>query len=489
MTAFRPSWKRWILTFGLALFAVVGLVPNLSPALASTPKHYTDLTFPPLREVQIPDYSRYQLENGLVVYLMEDHELPLVSGTLVVRTGDRWEPGDKVGLAGMMGEVMRSGGTTKTPADALNERLEQRAASVEVGIGTGAGNASFEALTEDVPEVFRLFAEVVQNPAFPQEKIDLAKTQRKGEIERRNDEPDSIAGREFQKLIYGSESPYARTIEYRSLNNITRPDLEQFYGEYFHPNNMILGIVGDFQPQQMRELINQSFGKWAAKPDLKTPAIPQANQAKTEGIFFVNQPQLTQSSILMGHLGGRLDDPDYAALDVVNGLFNGLGGRLFNEVRSRQGLAYSVYGFWDAEYDYPGTFLAGGQTRSEATVPFIKSIFQELERIRTKPLTPAELTYAKDSVLNSFVFNFQDPGQTLSRLMRYEYYGYPTDFIFRYQKAIQNTTIADVQRAAQKHLKPEQIVTLVVGNEAQIKPALTTLTPTVTPIDITIPKS
>jgi zinc protease len=172
----------------------------------------------------------------------------------------------------------------------------------------------------------------------------------------------------------------------------------------------------------------------------------------------------------------------------MNQVLNGFGGRLFNEVRSRQGLAYSVYGIWSPRFDYPGTFLAGGQTRSEGTVPFIKAILSEIEQLRTTPVTAQELASAKDQVLNSFVFNFQDPGQTLSRLMRYEYFGYPEDFLFRYQQAVKATTIEDVQRVAQKYLQPDKIVTLVVGNASAIQPSLTTLSADVTSLDITIPE-
>jgi zinc protease len=171
----------------------------------------------------------------------------------------------------------------------------------------------------------------------------------------------------------------------------------------------------------------------------------------------------------------------------MNGVLNGFGGRLFNELRSRQGLAYSVYGLWSPRFDYPGTFVAGGQTRTETTVQFIKSLQTEIKRLQTTNITAKELNKAKDSTLNSFVFNFQDPSQTLSRLMRYEYYGYPSDFLFRYQKAITATTVADVKRVAKKYLQPEKLVTLVVGNKTGMKQSLTSLSAKVTTIDITIP--
>ncbi len=487
----QQKFLRWV---GVVLVTLLLVVASRLPAAASEAKHYTELKFPPLAEIQIPKYSRYQMNNGMVVYLMENHELPLVGGKALVRTGDRLEPEEKVGLGEITGKVMRTGGTTKHSGDELNQLLEQLAASVETGIGESSGSASFGALSTDLNTVFDLFAEVLQQPIFAQEKLEFTKKQEAGQIARRNDNPDDIAGREFQKLIYGNTSPYARTVEYETINNISREDVMGFYNKYFHPENIILGISGDFDSEKMRQLIEEKFGNWtpASKPCAGTicPAstVPEASQAKQKGIFFVNQPQLTQSNIRMGHLGGLLNSPDYAALTVLNRVMNGFGGRLFNEVRSRQGLAYSVYGSWSPNYDYPGVFLAGGQTRSDATVPFIQAIFSEIEKIRKTPVTPQELAFAKDRVLNSFVFNFQSPRQTLSRLMTYEYYGYPSDFLLRYQKAVKATTVEDVQRVAQKYLQPDKIVTLVVGNASAIQPPLTSLSTEVTSVDVTIPK-
>ncbi|NET71976.1 MAG: insulinase family protein [Sphaerospermopsis sp. SIO1G2] len=459
---------------------------NFSWVATAAAKHYTDLQFEPLPEIKLPDYERMVLDNGLVVYLMEDHELPLVSGTALIKTGSRLEPGNKIGLAEITGSLMRTGGTINHPPDQLNEILEQRAASVETNISESAGNASFESLTEDLETVFGLFAEVLQKPAFTQEKLDLIKTQARGGIARRNDDPSNIASREFKKLIYGDNSPYARTVEYATLDEISRTDVVEFYQKYYSPNNMILGIVGDFNPKIMRSLITEKLGKWQPNPNISNISIPEVSPAKLGGVFVVDQPQLTQSNILIGHLGGKFDHPDYPALSIMNGVLNGFGGRLFNELRSRQGLAYTVYGYWSSRFDYPGIFIAGGQTRSDATVQFVKALESEIESIQQTKITEKELNYAKESTLNSFVFNFQDPSQTLSRLMRYEYYGYPADFLFLYQQALQKTTTADVQRVAQKYLKPENIVTLVVGNKTAIKPPLTQLASQVTPIDVTI---
>lgn len=495
MKIWQPGRLSKLLRYGFLSLAMAILLLGFSksPALAITPRHYTDLQLPPAPEIKIPPYTTFDLANGMKVYLVEDHELPLVSGVATVYTGDRLEPADQVGLASITGIVMRSGGTQDHSADQLNRLLEQKAASVETGIDTTSGTASFSTLTEDLPEVFGLFAEVLRQPAFPSDRIELAKNQWRGSIARRNDDPASIAGREFQKLIYGPASPYARTVEYATLDNTDQTDVVSFYQRYFHPNNLLLGIIGDFEPKQMQALIEQKFGDWAATTNPVGQKIwqtlPAVEQAQTGGVFLVDQPQLTQSTIQMGHLGGKLNSPDYAALSVMNEVLNGLGGRLVNEVRSKQGLAYSVYAYWSPQFDYPGTFAAGGQTRSEATVPLIQSTLTELEKLRTTPITEEELVRAKDSVLNAFIFNFATPYQTLSRVMRYVYYDYPQDFIFQYQKQLNATTVEDVQRVAQTYLQPEKMVVLVVGNAAAIRPDLGSLSKDarVTKLDISIP--
>lgn len=492
-SSLHQLWARRALRFFATALIACGMlivIDGRSPAVAVTPQHYTELEFAPLPEIQIPDYERFELDNGMVVYLMEDHELPLVTGTALFRAGDRWEPADQVGLASITGEVMRTGGTAEHTPDDLNQLLEQQAASVETSISSTMGSASFDALSEDLEQVFDLFAEVLRSPTFNPDRIELSLNQYRGNIARRNDDPNDIADREFYKLIYGENSPYARTAEYATLDNISREDAIAFYRQYVRPDQMILGIVGDFETPAMKQLVQETFGDWQPQSNGGEPlSPPSATQVHQGGVFLVDQPQLTQSSVLVGHLGGQLNSPDYPALTVLNGVLNGFGGRLFNQVRSRQGLAYSVYGFWSAQYDYPGVFIGGGQTRSEATVPFVQSVLREIQRVREAPITADELAYAKDSVLNSFVFNFQRPSQTLSRLMRYEYYGYPSDFVFQYQRQVEATTIDDVLRVARTYLNPDQIVTLVVGNAAAIQPPLSTLSPTgeVTPIDVSIP--
>ena len=407
----RRFFGRSFLTCALVLLTL--LIGNV-PSQANAPRYYSDLEFPPLPDIDLPTYDRTVLDNGLVVYFMEDHRFPLVEGTALLRVGDRWEPADQVGLAAITGQLLRMGGTKSHSVDEINQFLEQRAASIETAIDNTQGTASFSALKEDLEPVLSLFAEILRTPTFNNDRLELIQQQTRGSIARRNDDPGDIAGREFNKLLYGSHSPYARTIEYQTLEHIDRQAVVDFYQQYVHPDQMILGLVGDFDTTQILPFIEQIFGDWVNSSRTNLPPLPSVEQAHRSQVFVVDQPQMTQSDVRIGHLGSTFSSPDYPPLSVLNEVLNGFGGRLYNEVRSRLGLAYSVYSYWSARYDYPGVFIAGGQTRTEATVPFINAILQEINRVREVAIEPEELQYAKDVVINSFVFSFQTPSQLLS---------------------------------------------------------------------------
>ena len=383
------------LTLSVVIFLLA--IGSHNSAFADIPD-YKNLEYPPLPALELPQFDRYQLENGMLIYLVEDHRLPLITGKAIIRTGSRLEPNAQVGLAKITGSMMRAGGTQNHPPDELNDILEAKAASIETSINKSSGSASFSALSYDLDSIFPLFSEVLRQPIFAPEKLALQKTQLQGAIARRNDNPGNIANREFAKLIYGETSPYARTIEYETLDNIDREDVIKFYRQYIRPEQIILGIVGDFQPQQMKSLIEKNFGDWQTNTFPLSLKLKQPQQITNSGIYLIDQPQLTQSNIVMGHIGGKLKDANYSTLSVINGVLNGFGGRLYNDIRSRQGLAYSVYGFWSASYDYPGMFIAGGQTKSETTAQFIKSTVAEIERLQNESITEAELDYAKDSI-------------------------------------------------------------------------------------------
>jgi len=466
----------------LATFTV-GLALAIS-ALAQ--KHYKDLDYPPLRELVVPEVERVDLPNGLSLYLLEDHSLPKIEGRMLLRTGSRLEPKEKVGLASILGQVLRTGGSTNRSGEEVDRLLENAGASVETQIGVSSGSASVFALKEDLPLVLEILADLVRNPALPEDKIELAKVQERTGIARRNDDVGEIAGRELAKLLYGADSPYAGVSEYATIEAITREDLVLFHRDYFQPNRILLGLWGDFDSAEVRSLVERHFGTWT-KGALRQDPIPPAGAKRGRTIAFVEKDDVNQTQIRIGHLGGRIDDPDYFAMSVVAEILGGgFSSRLFQTIRTQRGLAYHASARWGAAYDYPGSFVATSSTKSESTVETIRGIVEEIERISREPVTEEELRLAKDGILNSFVFNFDGKGEIVGRLMTYDYYGYPRDFLSTYQKSVARVTVEDVHRAALAHLHPEELIVLAVGRDDDFDAPLSTLGEVET-IDIAIP--
>jgi zinc protease len=449
---------------------------------------YKDLKYAPLPPLKVPDPTEITLSNGMKVLLLEDHELPLISGAALIRTGNLFDPPNKKGLAGLTGEVLRSGGTRMRTGDELDKDLENVAASIESQIGESNGTLSFSCLKENVDPVLALFRDLLTAPEFRQDKVDLTKTQSRSEISRRNDDPDGIAQREFSDLVYGRTTPYGWMIEYADIDNIQRQDLVNFYRRYYFPANITVEILGDFSTADMKAKLEQLFGAWKyTQPAV--PAFPKVEDKARPGVYLATKDDTTQTFFHVGELGGELRDKDYPALEVASEILGGgFSSRLFRSVRTKHGWAYNISSNWAANYDHPGTFDISGSTQSAHTVDTLKAIDEELEKIRTTEVTDAELQTAKDTVLNGFVFNFDRPSKTLNRLMVYEYYGYPKDFIFQYQKAIAAVTKADVLRVAQEHFQPKNLSYVAVGNPKDFGTPLATLGMNVQPIDLTIPE-
>ncbi|HEY4361816.1 MAG TPA: pitrilysin family protein [Bryobacteraceae bacterium] len=448
---------------------------------------YKELKYPPMGQVKIPEPVQATLSNGMRVFLLENHELPLISGSVMVRTGNLFDPADKKGLSSIMAEVMRSGGTKAKSGDQLDVELENIAASVESGMDETSASVSFSALKESTDTALAIFKEVLTNPEFRQDKIDLSITQARSGIARRNDEPDGIADRELQRILYGPNTPYGWQVEYTDLANIHREDLQAFYRRYYFPKNMMLEVYGDFNAAEMKDKLEKLFADWKVEQPA-VPAFPKVTAPAAPGVYLAEKPDVTQTFFSIGELGGVRSDPDYASLEVAaNILGEGFTSRLVKEVRTKLGYAYNIAAVWSAQWDHPGTFRIVGSTKSMTTIETIQAIQTELQKIRMEPVTDKELQDAKDAALNGFVFNFASPAQTLSRAVRYEYYGYPKDFVFTYQKALGAVTKADVLRVAQARFKPENLAIVTVGNPKDFGKQLSTVGK-VMPIDLTIPE-
>jgi zinc protease len=474
------------LLIGIALAGVLCAQTEVRHAVVLP--SYKDLKFAPLPPIKPPVPDEVTLSNGMKVYLLEDHELPLISGAALIRTGNLFDPAGKIGLAGVTGDVLRSGGTAAKTGDQLDVELENIAASVESGIGESSGSLSFSCLKENVGEVLSVFKNLLTTPAFREDKLDLAKTQLRSEISRRNDDAHGIVEREFSDILYGRNTPYGWQIEYSDVDNIQRQDLVNFYHRYYFPANIRLEIYGDFSTPEMKAELEKLFGGWKyTQPPV--PAFPKVTAKPEPGIFLATKTDVTQTFFDVGHLAGELRDKDYPALEVAAQILGGgFSSRLFVDVRTQHGWAYNIGSYWGAQYDHPGLFHITGSTQSAHTVDTLKAVQSELEKIRTSEVTDEELKTAKDTVLNGFVFNFDRPSKTLNRLIRYEYYGYPADFIFQYQKAVAAVTKADVLRVAKQYFRPQDLTYVAVGNPKDFGTPLSELGLKVNDIDLTIPK-
>jgi zinc protease len=469
----------------IAIAAAAMLLP-LGAAVAQV-KDYREIKAPPLRQTPVPQPKRLQLPNGMVIFLMEDHELPLVRGTAVIRGGGRDVAADKAGLAGIYGQAWRTGGTASKTGDQLDEFLEARAARVETSADEDSSSVTLDVLKGDFDTVFPIFVEVLRNPEFRQDKIDLAKTQANTGISRRNDDPRGLGDREAAKIGYGPDSPYARQAEYATISSITRDDLLAFHKKYVHPNNIILGVVGDFDSAKMEAKLKQAFDSWPKGPQAPAVAVAGGTPAKS-GVYYVAKDDVTQSNIYVIHGGTQRNNPDYYALTVMNEILSGgFSGRLMNDIRTARGLAYGVGGGVGAPWDHPGIFRIWMGTKSGSTVEAIGALKKQLADLTANPFGAEELAQAKEAILNAYVFTMDSKAKILRQRIGLEFYGFPANYYEQYPANLQKVTAEDVARVAKKYVHPDQIAVLVVGKEKDFDKPLSTLG-TVTPIDITIPE-
>ena len=475
----------------LSLASLVSLLLMSSFVLAQKPlpgandSEVQKIKTPPLPEFhpQIP--KRIVLPNGMVLLLQEDHELPLIDGTMRIRGGARLEPAAKVGLVDIYGDVWRTGGTKDKTGDQLDDFLEARAAKVETDGTIDSTTISFSCLKPDFDDVFKVFVDVLRNPAFREDKIALAQDQLNTDISRRNDDIGQIARRVSTQLAYGPDNPYARFPEYKTVAAVTRQDLVEWHHKYVHPNNIIFGVVGDFDSKVMEARIRETFASWQKGPEAPRPEI--AFHPEKPVLYFVPKEDVNQSDIQMVSLGIERNNPDYFAVEVMNYAFGaGFSSRLIKELRTAKGLAYAVGGGIGSAFDHRGIFRLAIGTKSSTTAEAIAGLKEELKKLMDDPPRGDELRSAKETILNAFIFNFDSREKVLREQMAYEYYGYPLDFLERYRAGIEKTTAEDVARVAKKYIHPEQFATLVVGNPEEIGNQLTSMGP-IAKWDIAIP--
>ena len=475
------------------LLAAFALAASLATAGAQAPTQqaqpWKSIPITPLPAFHPEQPKRIALKNGIVIFLEEDHELPFIDGFIELHGGERDLPAAKAGMIDLYSQTWRTSGTATHNGDQLDDILEAKAAKVETSGDIDSTSLSWSSLNTDFDQVFGIAVDVLEHPKFDNQKLELAKQQEATGIVRRNDDASGIVEREAFKLIYGANSPYGRVPELSTVMSVTTADLEAFHKKTVIPNGMIIGISGDFDAAAMEKKLRAAFEGLPKGEAIVTPK--EEFPGPKPGIYSVDKNDVNQSNVWIVGIGTRRNNPDYYALSVMNEVFSGgFGSRLFQTVRTKMGLAYSVGGGYTASYDHPGVFYTLASTKSTNTVKAARALLDQINDLKTEPFTDIEVRKAKDQLLNSFVFHYDSKDKLLSEQARLEFYGYPADFLDKYHDAIEKVTPADLERVAKKYIDPSKLAVLVVGNTAAYGTPLTEVDPSlgkVQTLDISIP--
>jgi len=452
-------YKSKILLFVLVILCLT----SVAGAKDFQRPHPRDLKYPPL-SIKTPEVIELNLDNGLSGFLVEDHEIPVVNVTLLFKT--YFPDQAKYGLNDMAQWAIRNGGSAQWPAEKLNDELEFLAASVEVFGGDLSTMVTLNCLKKDLNQVLGIFADLVQNPAFPEEKVEMRRKTMLEEIRRRNDQPRAVANREFSKLIYQGH-PYGWQTSDSSVQAISREDLVEFHTRYFLPNNAILGISGDITKDDIASAFGRVFAQW--KPgEVTIPNVPEM-AAPVDANYNYAYKDISQAYMVIGHQGININNPDRCAINVMNYI---LGGGSFTswiteKVRSDAGLAYSCGSRYSADPFAKGTFNAFAQTKAADYSRALQLILQQIDRMINDGPNQEELKKAVDSFLNSQVFDYESKAQVVQRMVNLRFQGRPLDSPEKDMAIYAKLIVDDIRLVAKKYLHPDKFTVMVVGDEKQ----------------------
>ncbi len=454
-----------LLALAVLVLSPAGLIGQ-TPQIPSHPRDlkYTTLSYTAPKREQY----RHVLSNGVVAYLVEDHDLPLVNVSTLIRTGSYLDPEGKAGLASLTGTQMRAGGTTSKTADEFDEAADFLAANITSFIGGTQANTNVNFLAKDIDQGLALYFDMLKNPRFQEDRLKLAKSQILQTMERRNDRTDAIEGREWGRLMYGDHFSTKETTK-ASIEGITREDMLAFHQRYYQPGGFIFAISGDFNTKAMIAKLEAALKGWPVNKQA-VPDIPKPSAMPVAGVYAVHKADVNQGRVSLGHTGALRDNPDSYALSIMNDILGGGGftSRITSRVRSDEGLAYSAGSNFGMGVYYPGVFRAAFQSKNPTTSQAIDIIMEEINRVRTSKVSAEELETAKNSFIEVFPRSFATASQVAGLFAGDEYTKRSPEYWTTYRDRIKAVTAEDVQRVAQKYLQPDKLVVLVVGNIDEI---------------------
>jgi zinc protease len=445
----------------IAILALTFVCAGLGLAQA---KHPSELKYPALTyEPPDPKAFRTVYAGGLRAYVQEDKSLPLFNITAIINCGDLYIPKDKTGLGRVLGDQLIKGGTATKEGSVIEDRIDFLGGTLNFMVGERTSTLSLSVLAKDLDEGLATFFDVLRNPAFREDPLKLAKARFIEQLRQANDQPNSVLSREYEKVLYGDNAvtwqPTKATYE-----GITAADLKAFHAKYFVPKNVILAVSGDFAKPGLKAKIEKLAAGWKGGA-VTFPALPKAFPAPEPGVYFI-QKAINQGYISLGHLGLEDTNPDYFAVQVMNFILGGgsFTSRITTKVRSDEGLSYNQGSRFTYRWGLPGTFSGYVQTKSSTVGYAISLILAEFNRIRTAPVTDAEMETAVNYYLESFADSFQSAQATMTSFANLEMTGKPLDYFKTYRSKIQAVTKAKVQEAANKYIQPDKCAIMIVGD-------------------------
>jgi len=454
----------------LAVTAVMSFTLAAATFAGEIPPRPEGLTYPPL-VFNVPDSAamRIKLANGVPAYVVEDQALPLITVQVLLRGGQYLEPSGKEGVASLTGTVWRSGGAGALDAKTLDEELDYLAAQLSTSVGPTTGSVSLNLLAKDIDRGLSLLLDVLRAPRFEADRLAKAKEDLLAEMKRRNDDSADIEQREWDRLVYGEGYWVNRLATKASLDTITREDLLDFHRRLATPANFVVVAAGKFERTAMVAKLNSTLGAWKGGGQ-GVPAVPQPGVQARPGVYLVDKPDVNQGRVSIGHIGVVRPLPDEGALEVANDILGGGGftAWMMSRVRSDEGLAYGAYSRYGIGDLYPGAFRAYFQSKSSTCAQAAALTRELIDKIRTQAVGEQELTTSKNAFIERLPRTFETKLKTAVRFGQDELVSREKGYWVRYRDRIKAVDAAAVQRAAQAHIRPDQLAVLVVGNVEEI---------------------
>jgi zinc protease len=424
-----------------------------------------------------PRWKRFKLKNGLEVFLVEFHDLPLIDFNLMIKTGGAANPPDRAGLADLTANMLDEGTKTHS-APEIADQVASLGATLTTGATWDASNVSLSTLSRNLDPALAIFADVVQNPAFDPQEFERVRDNLLTAITRRKDSPPVVASLALTRVLYGPKHPYGWPMSgaEAAIKKLTPGELRAFYDANYRPNNAALIVAGDTNEAALRSKLEAAFRPWRAR-HVGTHKLPApAGAATATKIYLIDKADAPQSSIRVGLVGIERQSPDYFPVTVMNLIFGGGFYRLDLNLREGKGWTYGARSTFDSRRA-PGPFSAGGEFVAPHSADSVAEILKELNNIRDSDVTDAEISRAKDQIIKSFPARFATRANVAAQLAELAIFGFPDSYLTDYTSKIAAVTKDDVRRVARKYLDPSRLAIIVVGDRKSIEAPLAKLAP------------